>query len=121
MKNRIPSIETALKFLRPNVITWELYNTKFTKWEDPTDTEPPSWEELSLQIRKDYAIWEYYEYSRKREEKYGDIGDQLDIIYNDIKSGNLENGKWVKHVESVKNAIPKPIELEPDVDKMFDN
>ena len=62
------------------------------------------------------AIWDYYEYARDREKLYKDFGDQLDMLYNDIKNGNLENGEWVKHVESVKAQIPKPIDEPPDVE-----
>lgn len=120
MKNRIPSIESSVKALRPNVKYWDFYiqndSRVFTIWEDPTGSEPPTWEEMSLQMRKDNAIWEYYEYARKREEKYGDIGDQLDMLYNDIKSGNLENGEWIKHIESVKNEIKKPDNPPPNVE-----
>ena len=125
MKIRMPSIENALKFLRPNVEVWDFYIKDgmgiFCKWEDPTGTEPPTWEELSIQVRKDFEIWNYYEYARKREELYGDIGDQLDMLYNDIKSGNLENGNWVKLIESVKQEVKKPEFPEPDVENMTFN
>jgi hypothetical protein len=43
-----------------------------------------------------------------REKEYGDWRDQLNLLYDDIKSGNLENGKWVQFVESVKAKYPKP-------------
>jgi hypothetical protein len=120
MKIRIPSLENAVKFLRPNVLHWDFYNdgetAKFHMWDDPTGSDPPTWPELSLQIRKDNAIWEYYEYARKREELYGDIGNQLDMLYNDIKSGNLQNGNWIKLIDSVKEKIKKPENPEPDVE-----
>ena len=120
MKIRMPSIENAIKYLRPQVEHYNFYiqdeENCFTMWEDPSGSKPPTWKEISLQIRKDAAIWEYYEYARKREEKYGDIGDQLDMLYNDIKSGNLQNGEWIKLIDSVKKEISKPEEPKPDVD-----
>jgi|9_EtaG_2_1085328.scaffolds.fasta_scaffold00137_2 hypothetical protein len=120
MKLRIPSVNEAVTYLRPNVKHWDLYQkdgtAKFLMWEDPTGSDPPSWEELSLQVRKDFATWEYYEYARKREELYGDIGDQLDMLYHDIKSGNLQNGNWIKLIDSVKEEIKKPESPAPDVE-----
>ena len=113
-------IEVAIKRLRPNVEHWDHYaqNGKqgFLRWDDPTGSEPPTWSEISLECRKLHAIWDYYEYARDREKLYKDFGDQLDMLYNDIKNGNLENGEWVKHVESVKAQIPKPIDEPPDVE-----
>ena len=50
----------------------------------------------------------YYLYARNRETEYGDWKDQLNLLYDDIKSGNLENGKWVQMVEAVKARHPKP-------------
>jgi hypothetical protein len=32
----------------------------------------------------------------------------VNLLYDDIKSGNLENGKWVQMVEAVKAKHPKP-------------
>ena len=42
------------------------------------------------------------------EKKIMDWKDQLNLLYDDIKSGNLENGQWVQFVESVKAKHPKP-------------
>ena len=120
MKHIPPSIEGAIQSIRPHVEHWDHYaqngNSEFLRWEDPTGSDPPTWEEISLEIRKLNAIWQYYEYAREREEKYGDIKDQLDMLYHDIKNNNLENGTWINHVESVKNDIPKPEEERPNVE-----
>ena len=29
------------------------------------------------------------------------------MLYHDIKSGNLENGAWIKAIDAVKNNIAK--------------
>ena len=34
--------------------------------------------------------------------------DQLDMLYHDIKNGNLENGSWIQAIDEVKNRYPKP-------------
>ena len=44
-------IDTIIKKMRP-FARFELTNNKFTKWEDPTGSEPPTWEEINEQINK---------------------------------------------------------------------
>jgi hypothetical protein len=39
---------------------------------------------------------------------YPSIEHQLDLLYHDIKSGNLESGNWIAAIESVKQQFPKP-------------
>jgi hypothetical protein len=46
-----------------------------------------------------------YDQNMKRKIAYGDIGDQLDMLYKDIKSGHLTDGEWVKNIDAVKQAI----------------
>ena len=43
-----------------------------------------------------------------RRNAYGDIGDQLDLIYKDIVAGKLDtSGEWAKKVKAVKDANEK--------------
>lgn len=44
-------------------------------------------------------------YSEKRREAYAPIGDQLDMQYHDSVTGSRT---WLDHIESVKDAHPKP-------------
>jgi len=46
-----------------------------------------------------------YDQNMKRKIAYGDIGDQLDMLYKDIKSGHLTDGEWVANVDRVKTEI----------------
>ena len=40
---------------------------------------------------------------------YGLIGDQLDMLYQDIVAGKLDTtGTWATHIKAVKDANPKP-------------
>ena len=48
-------VDVAVKKLRPHA-QFELYNTTFTKWDDPTKTQPPTWEEINQQIEKDKEL-----------------------------------------------------------------
>ena len=107
MNIRLPGVDTAIKYLRPDA-KFDLYNRTFTRYECPNGSEPPTWEEVEEQINKDIEVYNYYLYARNREMEYGDWKDQLNLLYADIKSGNLENGKWVQMVEAVKARHPKP-------------
>lgn len=46
-------------------------------------------------------------YKELRLAEYPDIRDQLDMLYHDIKNGNLENGSWLQTIEAVKTKYPK--------------
>ena len=45
-------------------------------------------------------------YTRKK--SYGDIGDQLDLLYKDMLAGKGDStGEWFKKIKAVKDANPK--------------
>ena len=39
----------------------------------------------------------------------------IDMLYHDIKSGNLADGSWVAAIDKVKEAHPKPEGPEPEL------
>ena len=44
----------------------------------------------------------------KRKAAYGDIGDQLDLLYKDIVANKLDTtGEWAKKIKAIKDANPK--------------
>ena len=43
-----------------------------------------------------------------REKEYPELKDQLDMLYHDIKSGNITNGSWIQAIDSIKEKYPKP-------------
>ena len=44
----------------------------------------------------------------KRKTEYGDIGEQLDLLYKDIIADKLDTtGEWAKKIKAVKDANPK--------------
>ena len=51
---------------------------------------------------------ESHDQFHRRACSYPSIEQQLDMLYHDIKNGNLENGDWIKSIESVKAKYPKP-------------
>ena len=43
-----------------------------------------------------------------RKKSYGDIGDQLDLLYKDMTAGKLDStGEWHKAIKKVKDDNPK--------------
>ena len=43
-----------------------------------------------------------------RKKSYGDIGDQLDLLYKDMLAGKLDaTGEWAKAIKAVKDDNPK--------------
>ena len=49
-----------------------------------------------------------YKIRKTRKRAYGDIGDQLDLLYKDMLAGKLDTtGEWAKAVKAVKDANPK--------------
>ena len=43
-----------------------------------------------------------------RKAAYGDIGEQLDLLYKDIVANKLDTtGEWAKKIKAIKDANPK--------------
>ena len=106
-------ITHALQSLRPGA-SWRIHNEDYSRLEW---LEPPVWEggqkkptreEVEAEVLRLKAEYDAKEYQRQRVPEYGNWKDQLNLLYDDIKSGNLENGKWVQMIEEVKARHPKP-------------
>ena len=113
-KYPVPGVDTAIRTLRPGA-RWDLHNTEFIAWEDDENRDPPTWEEVEQEIVRQVEIYNYYLYERNREEQYPQIKDQLDMLYHDLKSGNLNNGAWIAAIDAVKENNPKPEGPEPQL------
>ena len=103
----LPGVDTAIKTLRPGA-RYDLKDKEFIDWIDDEGREPPTFEELEEEIRREFYIFNDYEYERNREKEFPSVIDQLDLLYHDIKNNNLSDGSWIKTIESVKNKYPKP-------------
>tara|TARA_B100000029_G_C16843892_1_gene692838 strand:+ start:50 stop:418 length:369 start_codon:yes stop_codon:yes gene_type:complete len=110
----VPGIDTAIKIIRPTA-KWSITGDEFDGWEDEAGTDPPTWDEINAEMAREVEIYNYYLYERNREKEFPDLKDQLDMLYHDIKSGNLNNGKWITAIDAVKEKFPKPSEPEPDL------
>jgi len=60
----------------------------------------------------------------QRRVAYGTVEDQLDMLYHDMKDGNLTSGSWFNHIDIIKKSIPKPPpseeELSPEEQEALD-
>ena len=111
----VPGIDTAIQVLRPGA-KYDLISAggiKFNEWIDEEGREPPTSQEIGLEIIREQKIYDYYEYERNREKQYPDLKDQLDNLYHDIKNNNLNNCEWIKSIDKVKLDNPKPDTFPP--------
>jgi hypothetical protein len=69
---------------------------------EPTEEQLASYESSANTWEKNVDIWE------NRKKSYGDIGDQLDLLYKDMLAGKGDStGEWFKKIKAVKDANPK--------------
>lgn len=115
----VPGVDTAINVLRPGA-RWGLANRTFTDWEDDEGREAPEWKEVEEEVLREVEIYNYYLYERDREKEYPQMKDQLDMLWHDIKNGNLENGTWIAAMDKVKAKFPKPDEPLPSTGSPFD-
>ena len=76
------------------------------EWYD-TEISRPTNEQIETEAAIIITEFHTKEYQRKRAAEYPKISDQLDMLYHDIKAGNLANGSWIEAIEEVKNTFPK--------------
>jgi hypothetical protein len=70
--------------------------------DKPTDSQVASYETQATKDENNYTI----RVTRKR--AYGDIGDQLDLLYKDMLAGKGDStGEWFKKIKAVKDDNPK--------------
>ena len=68
----------------------------------PTDSQIASYETAGNTEEKNNII------RGTRRATYGDIGDQLDLLYKDMLAGKGDStGEWFKSIKAVKDANPK--------------
>lgn len=115
IKYPVPGVNTAIEVLSPSTETFVLNNAVFEEWENDYGIDPPTMEQIDEELERENKIYAYFEYERDREKNYPDGADQLDMLFHDIKNGNIENGSWVQSIQKVKDQFPKPEEPMPDL------
>ena len=91
----------ALISLRPKA-KWTLNDDVLT-WKDEVQNEPTQ-AEIDAEIKRLQAEYDAQAYARKRAEAYPSVGDQLDMIYKDMKDSTTTHAEAV---EAVKTKFPK--------------
>ena len=55
-------------------------------------------------------------YSHARANEYQILSEQLDMLFKDVDAGlfgeNAKTGTWYKHIKTIKDANPKPENME---------
>ena len=68
----------------------------------PTDSELNALNAQATKDQNNHAI------KKIRKAAYGNIGDQLDLLYKDMLAGKGDStGEWFKSIKAVKDANPK--------------
>lgn len=99
----------ALAALRPGA-HWAInddHQYEDIVWND-VDTTIPSKADVTTKIEELIALDVSLQYQKDRAPNYPLLEQQLDMLYHDIKSGNLESGSWITAIEAIKSQYPKP-------------
>ena len=81
----------------PRIKTWNVSGLA-----KPTDDQLASYNSTATTQDNNHII------RRTRKVAYGDIGDQLDLLYKDMLADKGDKtGEWFKAVKAVKDANPK--------------
>ena len=72
-------------------------------WEEGA-TDLPTEEEIQTELVRLTAEWTAQEYARERANEYPSTGDQMDMIYKDMKNSTTTHADAV---EAVKTKWPK--------------
>ena len=111
IENPVPGVDTAINVLRPGA-RWELYNKEFVGWEHDEGLEPPTWDEIQEEVKREVEIYNYYLYERNRAKEFPELKDQLDMLYWDVASGlfgeQAKQSIWFQDCSGVKADFPKP-------------
>lgn len=85
------------------------------KWMDIPDDATNMWK---LELGEWIPDFVHHDPETLRIVAYGDPGEQLSMIYNDIKNGTLnQEGEFFKHIKNVKETMPK-VEYDADGNKV---
>ena len=78
-----------------------------------SDDEKPTQEWLETELKSQQDTWDNASYARTRETTYPSIGDQLDMLWHAINTGDwtptkVKTTEFYTALKAVKDANPKP-------------
>jgi hypothetical protein len=105
-------------YLEANSKTWEDEQNNISLQNDTGTDYIKTWNVSGLAKPSDSQLNSYNSAATTEENNnviratrkvaYGNIGDQLDLIYKDIVAGKLDTtGEWAKKIKAVKDANAK--------------
>ncbi len=112
-------IDTAIKALRPHArydMSASGGHFEFTRWEDDTDSKPPTRDEIFKELEYQNKFIDYWQHFIDRAANYPDIVTIVNNLWEAMDSGEMP-GKGTKFYDSIKeinDKFPKP-EGEPPV------
>jgi hypothetical protein len=82
-------------------------------WVDAPDDVQTDWT-LEYSPSKKQMVWverekPYTDPLMARKVAYGDVGEQLDMLYKDMVNGT---SNWIEHIQNIKTTLPKPLSSE---------
>lgn len=116
MKKALIGYQGWVQDIREPGEEFEIYNgpDASIQWVDAPDEITLDWT-LEWSPQKQQMIWverdgPYTQDSEARRVAYGEIGEQLDMIFHEIQeSGSISaSGPWASHISTVKSMIPAP-------------
>jgi len=106
-----PGLLEAVYALRPELKDKSSFvmdaQGNITYWGDH-DSDPPTNQEILQELQRQVDLWNKFKYYRDRKESLPNPYDLLWILYEDIKSGNVENGSFVSLLDEVLEKYPAP-------------
>ena len=101
MSNFLPTISDALYALGIDG-GWKIKEGEIVKWY--SETAQPSDSAIDTKLKELVAEYTANQYQRDRAVSYPSVGDQLDMIYKDMKNSITTHAEAV---EAVKTKFPK--------------
>lgn len=121
MKKALVSYQGFVSEIRDPGEEYEIYEgpDATIAWVDAPDNIQLEWT-LEWSPSQQVMVWveregAFTDNAVARKVAYGEIGEQLGMIFDDIKEhGTLnENSAWFQHIVNVKSLIDKPVPQEP--------
>tara|TARA_A200000159_G_scaffold26697_1_gene23572 strand:+ start:18393 stop:18908 length:516 start_codon:yes stop_codon:yes gene_type:complete len=116
MKKALIGYQGWVQDIREPGEEFEIYNgpDASIQWVDAPDEITLDWT-LEWSPQQQQMIWverdgPYTQDSEARRVAYGEVGEQLDMIFHEIQeSGSISaSGPWASHISTVKSMIPAP-------------
>ena len=77
-------------------------------WSDKVEKAKPTEDQLIALKSQGDSIIKSNQAKNARRKSYGDIGDQLDMLYKDLVAGKVDStGEWAKFIKKIKDDNPK--------------